>query len=1078
MAAHETQSTPRTPAGGPPPRSTEIAALFDRAIVIDTLGSERWDDAGFAARKQSGDTAIQTTLDANTKARGRFEGEFWSEGTFEPVRVAQNNRSAEGRKRCRVCGSAFVLCRLAPSLFSVFLVFGSIDFVLAGQRVDTASIQGKVTDNTAGALPGVTVTVSSPSLQVREIAAVTSADGTYRLVNLPPAVYRISYELSGFQTVVREGVRVSAGFAARIDTVMEIGALKETVTVSAASPVVDVSATTGTTTLTKEMLETMPNSRTLWQALAMTPGIRMTGAPDVGGNLLKDDLGYSNYGTRGQNTPEVEGIQTREADSGTGMYNDYSAIEELVVRAAGSGPETGTPGVNFIVVVKSGGNDFHGAYGAFGQTAGMQSENLSEALRAQGIGRGNPQKYYWDFNGDLGGRIIRDKLWFYGALRDSRSVSEVIGYSRTPGPDGVYGTNDDERGEGLASIAIGNAKLSYQMTRKYQLVGFFVKSLKREPERSGSRFIPAESTVNQRSSQVALKGEFQGVPNDKILFNVAMGWHRQIARFKYFEDIPGKPTRYDLETGRYTGAHNPSGTFSGGIARGDSDVVRLRPQSHGSVSFFPGRLFGGEHSFKLGYGMILAKYGQPQRNKRSGNYMLIYDRVQGVPHQPVELVTWNFPISGPGNRHNEFFAYVKDDWRAGARVSGHVGLRFERYHNFVVEQTKEQGPFGGSGSFPGVEVVTWKAVAPRIGVAFDVTGDARTVLKGTYGWYNLTAGDYFADNFNVNSVLSTSYRWRDLDGNNDYTPGEVDLNPNGRDFLTVSGATNNIVNPDLRQPAIQEVTTALERELMANFGAKLYYVYRREMRLYEPVNVLRPYSAYNIPLVRRDPGPDGVLNTSDDGTPVTLYDHDPAFRGAAFVGRKWLNREGKDNSYHTIEATLSKRTSQNWNMLASFSATKNHLWLDGIPESPNDEFFPLNSTWNWQFKAVGGYHLPYDLRLSAFFQHLSGAPQQRTYIFRRVDPDGGPPLRELSTVTLRLEPIGARRQANLNVLHLRGAKTFSLGGTRRLEIDLDLFNALNANAATQVDSRSGSTFGLISQILPPRVARLGAMFRF
>lgn len=977
-----------------------------------------------------------------------------------------------------MCEAAFVLRRFATLPFVTFLAFGPIDFVLAAQRLDTATIQGKVSDNTGGALPGVAVTISGPPLQVPDIAAVTGAEGTYRFVNLPPGVYRISYELSGFRTVMREEVRVSAGFVARIDAVMEIGAIEETVTVSAASPVVDISATTGTVTLTKELLETSPNSRTFWQALAMTPGIRMSGAPDVGGNLLKSDLGYSNYGNERQNTPQVEGIQTREGDGATGMYNDYNALEELVVRAAGSGPETGTPGVNFIVVYKSGGNDFHGAYGAFGQTARLQSDNVSEALRAQGIRRGNPQKYYWDFNGDLGGRIIRDTLWFYGALRDQRNVGELIGYSRTPGSDGVFGTDDDEPGEELASIFIGNTKLSYQMTRKYRLTGFFIKSLKREPERSGSRFIPAESTVNQRSSQVVLKGEFQGVPNDKILFDVAVGWHRQIARFQYFEDIPGKPTRYDLETGRYTGAHNPSGTFSGGIARGDSDVVRLRPQSYGSVSFFPGRFLGGDHSFKLGYGMILAKHGFPQRNKRSGNYMLIYDRVEGVPHTPVEIMTWNLPISGPGNRHNEFFVYVKDDWRAGDRVSGHLGLRFERYHNFVIEQVKEQGPFGDSGTFPPVDVLTWTAVAPRFGIAFDVTGDARTVLKGTYGWYNLTAGDYFANNFNVNSMLSTRYRWQDLDGDNDYTPGEVDLDPDGRDFITVSGATNNIVNPDLRQPVTHEVTTSLERELMANFGAKLYYVYRREMRQYEPVNILRPYSAYNIPLMRRDPGPDGTLDTSDDGELVTFFDYDPAFRGAAFVGRKWLNREGKDNSYHTIEATLNKRTSQNWNMMAAFSATKNHRWLDGIPESPNDEFFALDSTWHWQFKAVGGYQFPYDLRLSAFFQHLSGAPQQRTYIFRGVDPDGGPSLRQLSTVTLGLEPMGARRQPNLNVLHLRVAKTFSLGGTRRLEIDLDLFNALNASAATQVDFRSGPTFGLISQILPPRVARLGAMFRF
>lgn len=971
-------------------------------------------------------------------------------------------------------GADSVPHRLVTFLFFALVVFGSTGSLIAAQRVATASIQGKISDNTGGALPGVTVTISGPSLQVPELAAVTSPEGTYRFVNLPPGLYRISYELSGFRAVVREGVRLSAGFAARVDAVMEIGAIEETVTVSAESPVVDVSATTGTTTLTKEILETTPNTRTLWSALAMTPGVRMSGTPDVGGDTVGTQQSFSNYGMTGQITPEVEGIQTREALTGAGMYHDYNAFEELVVRAAGSGPETGTPGVSFIVVTKSGGNDFHGNYSAFGQTKQLQSENIDDALRTQGITRGNPQKQYVDFAGDLGGRIVPDRLWFYGALRKQVNVRDVIGYSRTPGADGIYGTADDELGERRTELTAGTAKVTQRMTDKYQLIGFFMRNLKFDPERGGHRSVPAESTADQRSTQMVVKGEIQGAPRDWVLFNLNVGWHQQNAYFVSHEDLAGKPARYDRFNDRYTGAS----THKSPNSRMAESRLRSRPQATASISFFPKDFLDGNHILKFGFGVIHANHGIERPNRNSGNYMLVYDEIAGAPFQPVELLTWNLPILGIGDRHNELYAYANDEWRVSDRVTAQLGLRFERYHNYVVEQEKVQGQFGGSGVFPPVDVLTWRAVAPRFGTAFDLLGDGSTVFKATYGWYNHTAGDTFASNFNQNTRIETRYRWRDPDGNNDYSPGEVDLDPNGRDFISVSGASANILNPDLSQPVTHEATAAVEREIMRDFSVKALYVYRRDVDLYEGVNVLRPYSAYNIPVERRDPGPDGVLGTGDDGGSVTLHDYDAAFRGAGFVGRQFLSRDGKDDSYHTIDVTLNKRLSQNWNMLTSFSATRNHSWIDAIPESPNDEFFPLDETWNWQFKAVGGYEFPYNIRATAFFQHLSGRPGQRTNIFRAVDPDGGLRLRQLSTVTLRLEPLGARREPNLNVLNLRGSKIFDFGGGKRLVIDLDVFNVLNANSASQVEFRSGPTFGLVSQILPPRVARVGATFRF
>jgi hypothetical protein len=377
-----------------------------------------------------------------------------------------------------------------------------------------------------------------------------------------------------------------------------------------------------------------------------------------------------------------------------------------------------------------------------------------------------------------------------------------------------------------------------------------------------------------------------------------------------------------------------------------------------------------------------------------------------------------------------------------------------------------------------VDVATWTQLAPRVGFAYDLTGSARTVAKATYGRFYHSVEDSFASNYNQNALVTTTYRWRDPDRNNDYTPGEVNLALNGPDFVTVTGASNNILNPDLNTPYTDEISIGFEHEVRSNLSAKALYVYKQQSQLYEAVNVLRPYSAFNIPLSRRDPGPDGVLNTSDDGGQVTIYDYDAAYRGAQFVGREFLNRTGRSDSYQTIEFTINKRQSQNWDMLASFGTTKNHRWIDAIPESPNDEYNALDQTWDYHFKLTGSYAFPYGIHMGAFYQLLAGAPAQRTYVFRSADPDGGRPLVQQSTVTLRLEEFGERRAPNQGVLNLRATKKLRIGGSRQLDLGLDMFNALNANTAAAITYASGPTFGAISRILPPRIVRLSAAFSF
>jgi hypothetical protein len=311
----------------------------------------------------------------------------------------------------------------------------------------------------------------------------------------------------------------------------------------------------------------------------------------------------------------------------------------------------------------------------------------------------------------------------------------------------------------------------------------------------------------------------------------------------------------------------------------------------------------------------------------------------------------------------------------------------------------------------------------------------------------------------------------------------VNLDPNnGGDFIGISGANSTTLNPNLQQPMTNEVTASFERELRANLGVRALYVFKNVVNQYATTNTARPRSAYNIPLTRRDPGPDDVLGTADDGKSVTIYDYDPAFRGAAFVVNQ-LQNTPRDDHFQSVEFTLTKRSSGRWSVITSFWAIKDHRWITGpspltiIPDTPNADYFPLDETWRWAGNVSGSYRLPYGVQFGVRLQSKNGVQGQRTTIFRATDPDGGTPLRQLSTVTLRMEPYGAQTGPAINVLDLRTSKEFRMAGNR-IEFDFDLFNLMNSSAQTNMQFQGGPTFLYATDVVPPRIARIGLKYTF
>jgi hypothetical protein len=944
----------------------------------------------------------------------------------------------------------------------------------SAQSVASGAIHGTIKDDTGGTLPGVTATLTSPSLQVPQLTTATDPQGDYRFVDLPAGTYRLKFELSGFTSVVRDELRLTVGFVARIDGTMKVGGLEETVTVSGQSPVVDVSSTSASVAFTKEVLDTVPRGRDLQNVFAMAPGVTQA-TPDVGGSTMAQRQNVSSYGMAAQPKLQVEGMNiTMGADQNTAIYFNDNTLEEVQIRTSGNDAEVSVPGISMVAVLKSGGNTFHGTYALAAESPRFQSDNLDAALRKQGLSATSPLKSFYDASADLGGRIVRDTLWFYGAYSRQSKNEGLLGFAAGPGPDGRYLTGDEPLASFESFLSQYSAKLSYQMSRNNRLVYAWQRGTKAQPQNGAGRFRPLEATRDYKNPTAIQKLELQSTLTPRLLVNVLGGYSGYVTDYDAARSFarPDAPSRNDLETGLNTGSHDLH-----------QNKTRDRYQGEGSVSFFPSGAFAGRHELKTGVMVYLDRSSDGYSNNVQGNYVLITDRIGGVSGTPSQIRVYNTPVV-PADNEDTYAWYLKDTWRIANNLVLNLGLRWERQHSYLPAQSREAArDFPGlfpAGSFPRIDVQTWNRAAPRTGVAWDLGG--KSVVKGTFGLYNYMLGDTFADTYNANATANALFKWHDLNGDKLYQPGEVDLNPNGVDILSISAASSAVRNTGLRQPKTWETTASFERELAPNLAFRTMYIYRRLVDyLSDPgPNIKRPFGVYDIPITRRDPGPDGILGTTDDGGRVTVFDYPAAYRGAAFVANQ-VSNSPNDDRFHSMDFTITKRTSGRWMAQASYFAVKNHRWINRTSRefnTPNDDFFPVDDTWSWAGTVTGSYRLPGDVSIAAFLQSKTGVRGHRTYIFRSVDPDGGRSIAQLSNVTLRLEPYGSQALEAISILNLRAGKDFSVGGGRRLGVDADVFNLLNSNAPTSATCASGPTFGYASAVLPARIARIGVRFRF
>jgi hypothetical protein len=948
------------------------------------------------------------------------------------------------------------------ALLALLVLSAAPAFAQGGGASSTGSISGEVKDAQGGVLPGVTVTATSPA-QIGQLTAVTNETGIYRFPSVPPGEYRLSYELAGFQSNVRDGIRITLGFNAQVNVTLNVATLQETVTVSGESPVIDTSATRLQTNYDQDRLASIPNARDMWSLLASTPSVTLNRV-DVGGSTMGTQTTYFAYGYSGQNRPLVEGINTTEGTAAAGFYLDYGSFEEVFIGAAANSAEMPNPGVLTQFVSKGGGNTPSVSLYYDYENDTFQSSNLEASQVTPSPGAtirpdGNRLASYHNLNLGLGGPIIKDRLWgFYAYLNQANSVAAP--------PSGSIqdGTPFDTK------LFNHTGKGTYQLNQANKFIGYLQYGTKQQPHRTDSSnrlgapiHITADSTVLQNSPSWVYKGEWNGTIGQNMFAEFRGGQFG----YNFGLDSNTEATRYEsLTTNQILGGGR------------HWELIRRRNQYTGALSYFKDNFAGGSHNFKFG-GEYLDESGNTLWPLGYADSVIQF--VNGDLTGPLSATTpagVRLYVSGTSSQNalatTSFFG--TDTWTVN-RLTLNVGLRYDHYRVWLPAQEIPVARFNPT-AIPLAEVssvVTFNHLVPRLGASYDLSGKGTTVVKANWGRFYFNPGVNLADAINPNTSNQYSdYGWNDLNNDRVFQPGEEGV------LLTKFGGVANASNdPNLKNSYTDETSVFVERSIMADFGVRAGFVYKKDNQGWQQVNVLRPFSAFNVPTTVRDPGPDGVLGNGDDGPNVAAFNLDDTTRGSNQVTQ---NIDGYEGTYKTLEFSANKRYTKRYSLGASYSytwtrefgnnyfnnrfgtAVSNFAFFGSYPGNPNEH--TENDFTNWNVKLNATVDAGWGVRVTPVLKMQSGAPYGR---FISGTLNYGAQL-------ILVEPIGTNRQDTVNVLDFRVEKQIRFAQKAKVGLFFDMFNALNSNTAININWRSGAAYNVATTVLPPRIAKFGVKF--
>jgi hypothetical protein len=927
---------------------------------------------------------------------------------------------------------------MRPWTFAGVLVLAVMAGVPSGAHAQEGGrIIGQVLDSSGAALPGVVIEAASEALIERTRSVVTDGAGRFAVISLRPGTYTVTFTLTGFKTVRRDGIVLQGDFAATVNATLEVGSLEETVTVSGASPVVDLQSTQNQFVVGREMLDVLPATRSMQGGASLVPGVSFysqgfVSTMSVHGSASADQRIYFDGMRIGQNL-----TGTGSQANGTGV-NDLGQ-EELVIDAGSQSAETALGGVRMDSIPKEGGNRFTGSYRYFFSNGSFQNDNVPDHLR-QYIRAGDKLRTLWNSNLAFGGPIRRDRLWFFTTFRLLRSDSYV---ATMIGPDGRELRLADSERINRDSRRAPNAalRLTAQLTSRDKLrLAYYTQTGRTQrfdvgcTATSGNRVAcvaPEAAYALPTPVQQSADLKWTSVLSERLLLEVGASAGVASYRFEFQpENGPNDIPRIDSATGWRTVA---SATASQDYL---STVWNVIPK----ISYVTG-----SHTFKAGMNLEWGDSRNRIDNRRSISNVT-FNSSRPVGTQATSVGVRNTPVLRLEELNADNGVFVQDRWTLD-RLSLFGGFRYDWFNAGWPDEYAPANAFVPERRVPAAECQPcWKDWSIRAGASFDLFGNGRTALKASVGKFLAAQALGLTTSLNPLGAQTDTRIWTDLDRNGTVVDaaGNIQMNeigpPRNLAFGTPAGTTK--IDPDLKRGTNWEEAISIQHELLPRVSVTAGY-YRRQF--------------YNITVVRNlavDPNTDYTAFTvtapshpalpNGGGERITIYNLNPARQGAD--NSITINSPGRSRVYNGLELTVNARFRGGF---AFGSVTTEREAINSCADinSPNAlRFCDRKPPFRSLYKASAAYVLPYDFQVAGSFQARPGIPlgSEWTVDSATSVASGGVPLTGgVSSILVQLiDPDGAFYDY-VYTNDVTVSRTFRLGGGRRVRVFAEMFNVAN-----------------------------------
>lgn len=963
----------------------------------------------------------------------------------------------------------------------------------------TGEIYGRAADNSGAVLPGATVTVAGPAL-IQPRVAVTSETGTYRVPELPIGTYSVTFELAGFRTLALQDIRVTIGFRAQVNGALELSTVQETVTVTGASPLVDTRETGTSSTFDLETMQNIPSARDPWVMLEKTPGITMDRV-NVGGNQSGQQSGYISRGSStGNNKWSIDGVDITDmaATGASPIYYDFDMLEEMQVTTGGADVSQQTGGVGINLVTKSGTDRFKGNARALITDQKFEGDNITDELRAQNAGSGAPIQNIRDYGFDLGGPIVKSKLWYWGSYGAQDIKVGVLGFYKnnsTCRPGGAAlnprttdtATLRDCLETDLTQLHNYNVKLTYTpfTNNRLNFQNTWAEKVRNARDASDTR--PIETTYRQKAVSSDF-GTFGWLTGPSPFWKVA---DQQVINDKWLVDVMwahlGNNFVLDFHEDSLRDVQARQETTTGLWGRSFQASTFLRPTNSLDVvsSYFLPAKFGGDHSLKFGYRWRSAH--STSLNHRGGFIDARY--TNGAPNSAD---IWRDQNSE--SHLNTNAVYIQDTYTKN-RFTLNIGARYDIQDDAQLAAAVSANPFFPTLmpaiDFKGADAgVAWKDFSPRVGFTYDLKGDGRNVVSSSYAiYYGQMGPGQLSSQLAATGAVFVRYPWADTNGDGFVQVAEVNTTgaPLSRSTAydpanPASTTSPTQVDSNVKNDRTREFIVGFDRQLNATMAVGGSYVWRNYDRFlwndtigltsadYRAV----PYQATACPAGARCEG-------------ITYFEPTIPLPSANI----YTNRPDRSRDFNGIELTFQKRMANRWSANVSYAYNNAIENFDSgsayedptcvvatcpgsfqyAPESAGSGIGGIFTNAKWLVKTSARVMLPMDINLAASFLARQGYPFPASILTPNRANSAG-------TAQVLLDSLGEVRLDNLQTLDLRVDKSFRFGNVQIVPA-FDLFNAMNSNTVQAINrQQAAANANTISGILPPRVARFGVNVRW